>query len=507
MLLRSLDYSVRRVSSDCSGPTAAASLAVGSAAARSPATLALKLAVKSATAVASGIAAGEVTGVADLQHQVHVARPHVLEQLGLVALDVRDVDVVDVSVRAREDRDHLLLDRHRRVQRLLQQLDEACTPLELRLRHRVELGTERRERFELAELREVELQRSGDRLHRLDLRGTADSGDGDADVDRGTHTGLEEVVLQVDLAVGDRDDVRGDVRGDVTRLGLDDRQRGERARTQRLVELGGPFQQTRVEVEDVAGVCLAARRPAQQQRHLAVRLGLLRQVVVDDERVLAVLHPVLPHRATGVRREVLEHRFVVGRRAHHDRVLQRAVLAQRLHDLRDGRTLLTDRDVDALHALTLLVQDRVDGDGRLAGLAVADDQLALTPPDGGHRVDGLDAGLQRLVHRLAPGDAGRLHLEPALLGLGDRALGVDRHTECVDDAAEQPVADRNGEDAPGRGDRHALFDVFGVAEDDGTDRLFFEVQRETLRAALELEQLVDRRVGQAGDAARCRHRR
>ena len=104
------------------------------------------------------------------------------------------------------------------------------------------------------------------------------------------------------------------------------------------------------------------------------------------------------------------------------------------------------------------------------------------------------------MHRLAAGDAGRLHLEPALLGLRDRALGVDRHTERVDDAAEQPVADRNGEDAPGRGDRHALFDVFGVAEDDGTDRLFFEVQRETLCAAFELEQLVDRRVGQAGDA-------
>src|SRR5688572_31062966 len=50
---------------------------------------------------------------------------------------------------------------------------------------------------------------------------------------------------------------------------------------------------------DVARVGLAARRAAQQQRDLAIRLGLLGQVVVDDERVLAVLHPVLAHRATG----------------------------------------------------------------------------------------------------------------------------------------------------------------------------------------------------------------
>ena len=66
--------------------------------------------------------------------------------------------------------DDLLLDGHRRVEVLLQQLDEAVAALELGLRHLVELGTERGERLELTELREVELERAGDRLHRLDLR-------------------------------------------------------------------------------------------------------------------------------------------------------------------------------------------------------------------------------------------------------------------------------------------------------------------------------------------------
>ena len=71
----------------------------------------------------------------------------------------------------------------------------------------------------------------------------------------------------------------------------------------------------------------------------------------------------------------------------------------------DGRALLADRDVDAAHLLlrvagvpgALLVHDRVDGDGGLAGLAVADDQLALAAADRDHRVDGLDPGLQRLM--------------------------------------------------------------------------------------------------------------
>ena len=217
----------------------------------------------------------------------------------------------------------------------------------------------------------------GHRLHRLDLRGAAHPRHRDADVDRGTHTGLEEVVDQVHLAVGDRDHVGRDVRRHVAGLRLDDRQRGERAGAALVAELGGALEQTAVQVEDVAGVGLAAGRAAQQQRHLAVRLGLLRQVVVHDQRVLAVLHPVLAHRAAGVRGEVLERRGVGRGRRDDDRVVQRAVLGEDVDRVRDRRALLTDGDVDALHALTLLVQDRVDADRRLAGLAVADDELAL----------------------------------------------------------------------------------------------------------------------------------
>jgi hypothetical protein len=75
------------------------------------------------------------------------------------------------------------------------------------------------------------------------------------------------------------------------------------------------------------------------------------------------------------------------------------------HDVGDGRVLLADRDVDALNAGALLVDDRVDRQRGLAGLAVADDQLALAAADRDHRVDRLVAGLHRLVDRLAPDHA------------------------------------------------------------------------------------------------------
>src|SRR5439155_7728995 len=103
-------------------------------------------------------------------------------------------------------------------------------------------------------------------------------GHGDAHVDGGPHAGVEQVLLQVDLAVGDRDDVRGDVRGDVTALGLHDGQSRERAAAELVGELGPALQKPRVEVEDVPRIGLAAGRAAHQQRDLAIGVGLLRQV-------------------------------------------------------------------------------------------------------------------------------------------------------------------------------------------------------------------------------------
>src|SRR5690606_23090994 len=112
----------------------------------------------------------------------------------------------------------------------------------------------------------------------------------------------------------------------------------------------------------------------------------------------------------------------------------------------------------------LLVDDRVDRDRGLAGLAVADDELALAAADGDHRVDRLDAGLQRLVHRLALHDAGRLELEGATTLRLDLAEPVDRVAERVDDPAEERVADGRREHLTGAGDLLALFDPGELAE-------------------------------------------
>ena len=159
--------------------------------------------------------------------------------------------------------------------------------------------------------------------------------------------------------------------------------------------------------------------------------------------------------------------------------------------LGDRGAFLSDGHIDALHALAALVQDRVDRDRGLPGLAVPDDELALAAADRGHGVDGLDPGLQWLVHRSAGDDARRLDLEAAVrLGV-DRALAVDGLAERVDDPAQHDVAHRDRQDPSGLLDSVALFDLLGLAEHDGADRVLVEVQRQPERPAFELQQLVD----------------
>jgi hypothetical protein len=82
----------------------------------------------------------------------------------------------------------------------------------------------------------------------------------------------------------------------------------------------------------------------------------------------------------------------------------------------------------------------------------------------------------------------------------DGAATVDGLAQRVDHPAEQPVADRHRQDGAGGPHGLALLDVLELAQHHCTDRVLVEVEREALHAALELQQLVHRHVGKAGDA-------
>src|SRR4029079_17496125 len=224
--------------------------------------------------------------------------------------------------------------------------------------------------------------------------------------------------------------------------------------------------------------------------------------------VLLVVAEVLAHGAAGVRRQVLQRRRLRGRGADDDGVLHRAVLLERLHHLRDRRLLLADGDVDADDAFALLIDDGVDGDAGLAGLAVADDQLALAAADRDHGVDGLEARLQRLLDGLAVEPPGREALDGEELGGVDRPLAVDGLSEGVDHAADHGRADWHRHDAAGTPDLVALGDGLVLAEEHDADVVLLEREGQAGDVVRKLHELAGHAPLQAvdaGDAVADRH--
>lgn len=127
------------------------------------------------------------------------------------------------------------------------------------------------------------------------------------------------------------------------------------------------------------------------------------------------------------------------------------ILLEGLDELSNSRALLANGDVDTVELLglvggvvpALLVQDGVKANGSLAGLTVTDDQLTLAATDGNHGIDRLEAGLDRLVDRLARQNTMSLDLGAAGLLIVERTLAIDGVAEGVDDTTEQLRTDRD----------------------------------------------------------------
>ncbi len=86
---------------------------------------------------------------------------------------------------------------------------------------------------------------------------------------------VEELGLEKDLSISDRDDVGGDVGGHISCLGLDDGEGGQGLAPNLAVRLGSALQQAGVEVVNVTGVGLAARGTTKEEGHLVVGNSLL----------------------------------------------------------------------------------------------------------------------------------------------------------------------------------------------------------------------------------------
>ena len=215
--------------------------------------------------------------------------------------------------------------------------------------------------------------------------------------------------------------------------------------------------------------------------------GLLRQVVIDDQGVFTAVAEVFTHRGAGVRSDVLHGGGFGSRGGNDDGVFHGAAFFELANDVGDRGGLLADGNVHAGKVLALLVDDRVDGDGGLTTLAVANDEFALAAADRDHGVNGLQARLNRLGNGLAVDNAGSNLFDDVEEFRVDRTPAVDRLTESVHNAADKFRTNGNGKNLAGRLDQVAFGNVFVGTENNGTDGVTFEVEGEAIRIAGEFQ--------------------
>ena len=214
--------------------------------------------------------------------------------------DFRSLKLIEVSTHSCVQDAHLLCSGHRDELILLEELGKLLTTVELLLGGNIEIGSELCEGGDFTILGQLELERTGDLLHGLDLGGRTDTRHGQTHIDSGANTLEEELSLEENLTVSDGDHIRGNVSRHITGLGLNNGQCGQRAATVVRVHLGSTLKETRVKIEDITGVGLTTGWATQQKRHLTVSNGLLGQIVIDDKSVHAIITEVLANSATRV---------------------------------------------------------------------------------------------------------------------------------------------------------------------------------------------------------------
>ena len=256
-----------------------------------------------------------------------------------------------------------------------------------------------------------------------------------------------------------------------------------------------------MEIEDVARIGLAPRRLAREQCKLAVGRCVFRQVVIDDQNVIAPVAEPFGDRGGRERREPAQPRFGGRFRDDEDRPLQRAALPHRLDHPAHRRHPLTDRHIDADQPVlsAALIDHRIDRDRGLAGLPLAHDQLALAATDGKERIDHQEAGLDRLGHEITLDDRGGRAFGGQARNTRRRGPIVERTAERVEHAAQERLAHRDRDDLARPADRVARGDPGHRIEEGRVQPLLLQRQDEAARAIGEGHDLVQPRTGQARD--------
>ena len=386
--------------------------------------------------------------------------------------------------------DHgLLLNGKRLILGLNQDLTDPLALCQLLLRVVIQLGTELREGRQLAILSQLHTNGRRDLLHGLDLCGTADTGYGKTRVNRRAEAGIEHFRLQIDLTICDGDNICGNIGRYITCLCLNDGKCRKGTSAQLIGQLRCTLQKSGMQVEYVSGICLTSRGSSQKKGQGTVCLGMLGQIIINDENVLSFLHPFLTDGAARIGCDVLKRCHLTCCRSNDGGIAHGLVLGQSLYDICNRRGLLSDGDVDTINAEAFLVNDRIKSDGRLTCLTVTDDQLSLSSSDGYHGVNSLDTGLKGSIYGLT-GDNTRSHTLDltALRGL-DGSLVIDGLAQRVDNTSQHGITNRHLNDAAGGLNQVSFTDGAAVTQKNTSYIVLLQVHDHTVYLSGEEKQL------------------
>src|SRR5262249_54560775 len=159
-----------------------------------------------------------------------------------------------------EDNDNLFLNGKRCILSLFENFRKPLSTAKLSLRGFVEITSKLGEGCQLPELSQIETKRTRNLAHGFDLGFPTYARDRQAHVYGRANARVEKVAFEVDLAVGDRNDIGGDIGRHVPGLSLNDRQGSQRPPSSALIKLCRPLQQAGVKVENVSGISFPSRR-------------------------------------------------------------------------------------------------------------------------------------------------------------------------------------------------------------------------------------------------------
>jgi len=191
-----------------------------------------------------------------------------------------------------------------------------------------------------------------------------------------------------------------------------------------------------------------------------------------------------------------------------DGVLHGTVVSENLDQVSDGRSLLSDSNVDAEKLLLgvtsfevlLLVQDSIDSDGSLTGLSITNDKFSLTSTNGDQAINGLKTSLHGFVDGLSGNNTRSLDFDSLSSFSSDGAETINGVTESIEDSSQHFLTNGDINDSTSSLDDITFLDFSIVTQDDDTNVIGFQVQGHTSDTRGELDHFTGLDLGETEDS-------